>query len=62
MSDATFYKWRVKSGGSIKRSLRKNVCLRKMYAESQMMVDVLREVLEKKQNNQSCRREMPRSL
>ena len=55
MSSATFYKWRSKYGGMdasmmarLKELERENARLKKMYAESQMMADVLREVLEKK--------------
>ena len=55
MSNATFYKWRAKYGGMdasmmarLKELERENARLKKMYAESQMMADVLREVLEKK--------------
>ena len=55
MSNATFYKWRAKYGGMdaslmtrMKELERENARLKKMYAESQMMADVLREVLEKK--------------
>lgn len=55
MSSATFYKWRAKYGGMdvpmmarLKELERENARLKKMYAESQMMTDVLREVLEKK--------------
>ena len=55
MSSATFYKWRAKYGGMdasmmarMKELERENARLKKMYAESQMMADVLREVLEKK--------------
>ena len=54
MSNATFYKWRAKYGGMdaskmarLKELERENARLKKMYAESQMMADVLREVLEK---------------
>ncbi len=55
MSNATFYQWRAKYGGMdasmmarLKELERENARLKKMYAESQMMADVLREVLEKK--------------
>ena len=55
MSSATFYKWRAKYEGMdasmmarMKELERENARLKKMYAESQMMADVLREVLEKK--------------
>lgn len=55
MSRATFYKWRAKYGGMdaslmarMKELERENRQLKKMYAESQMQTEVLREVLEKK--------------
>jgi putative transposase len=55
MSGASFYKWRAKYGGMdasmmarLKELERENSRLKKMYAESQMMAEVLCEVLEKK--------------
>ncbi|SHJ05632.1 putative transposase [Halodesulfovibrio aestuarii] len=55
MSSASFYKWRAKYGGMdasmmarLKELEHENSRLKKMYAESQMMAEVLREVLEKK--------------
>ncbi len=55
MSSATFYKWRAKYGGMdasmmarMKELEKENRQLKKMYAESQMQSEVLREVLGKK--------------
>ncbi|BCS96219.1 hypothetical protein DSLASN_18510 [Desulfoluna limicola] len=55
MSSATFYKWRAKYGGMdaslmarLKELEQDNRRLKKMYAESQMKADVLKEALEKK--------------
>lgn len=55
ISSATFYKWRSKFGGmdaSLMTRLKKledeNRRLKKMYAESQMTADVLREAMSKK--------------
>ncbi len=55
MSSATFYKWRAKYGGMdasmmarMKELEKENRQLKKMYAESQMQAEVLREVLGKK--------------
>ena len=55
MSSATFYKWRAKYGGMdasmmarMKELEKENQQLKKMYAESQMQAEVLREVLGKK--------------
>lgn len=55
MSSAAFYKWRAKYGGMdvsmmsrMKELEKENRQLKKMYAESQMQAEVLREVLEKK--------------
>ena len=53
MSSATFYKWRAKYGGMdaslmarLKELEQDNRRLKKMYAESQMKADVLKEALE----------------
>jgi len=55
MSSAAFYKWRARYGGMdvsmmsrMKELEKENRQLKKMYAESQMQAEVLREVLEKK--------------
>ena len=55
MSSATFYKWRAKYGGMdvslmsrMKELEKENRQLKKMYVESQMQAEVLREVLGKK--------------
>ena len=55
MSQSSFYKWRSKFGGMdaslIKRMKEleaENQRLKKMYADSQMDCDILREVIEKK--------------
>ncbi len=55
MSSATFYKWRAKYGGMdvsmmarMKELERENRQLKKMYAESQMMIEVVTEALAKK--------------
>ncbi len=55
MSSAAFYKWRAKYGGMdvsmmsrMKELEKENRQLKKMYAESQMQAEVLREVLGKK--------------
>ncbi len=55
MSSASFYKWRAKYGGMdasmmarMKELEKENRQLKKMYAESQMQAEVLREVLGKK--------------
>ena len=55
MSSAAFYKWRAKYGGMdvsmmarMKELEKENHQLKKMYAESQMQSEVLREVLGKK--------------
>jgi putative transposase len=55
MSSATFYKWRAKFGGMdaslmarMKELEQENRQLKKMYAESQMQAEVLREALGKK--------------
>ncbi len=55
MSSASFYKWRAKYGGMdasmmarMKELEKENQQLKKMYAESQMQAEVLREVLGKK--------------
>ncbi len=55
MSSAAFYKWRAKYGGMdaslmarMKELEKENQQLKKMYAESQMQAEVLREVLGKK--------------
>lgn len=55
VSSATFYKWRAKYGGMdaslmarLKELEQDNRRLKKMYAESQMKADVLKEALEKK--------------
>ena len=65
MSSATFYKWRSKYGGmdaSIMAKLKEledeNRRLKKMYAEAQMSVDILKEA--KKVVRPSQRREMAR--
>ncbi len=55
MSSVAFYKWRAKYGGMdvsmmarMKELEKENRQLKKMYAESQMQAEVLREVLGKK--------------
>ena len=55
MSSATFYKWRAKYGGmdasmmaKMKELEKENRQLKKMYAESQMKYEVIKEALEKK--------------
>jgi putative transposase len=55
MSSAAFYKWRAKYGGMdvsmmarMKELEKENRQLKKMYTESQMQAEVLREVLGKK--------------
>lgn len=55
MSSATFYKWRAKYGGMdasmmahMKELEKENRQLKKMYAESQMKYEVVKEALEKK--------------
>ena len=55
ISTATFYKWRSKFGGMdaslmarLKELEDENRRLKKMYAESQMTADVLREAMSKK--------------
>ncbi len=55
MSDASFYKWRAKYGGmdvSMMTRMREleeeNRRLKKMYAESQMDAEILREAMAKK--------------
>ncbi len=55
MSNATFYKWRAKYGGMdasmmarLKELEDENRRLKKMYAESQMQADVLKEAMRKK--------------
>lgn len=55
MSSATFYKWRTKYGGMdasmmarLKELEDENRRLKKMYAESQMQTDVLKEAMRKK--------------
>lgn len=55
MSSASFYKWRAKYGGMdasllsrMKEMEEENRRLKKMYAESQMQNDVLKEALGKK--------------
>lgn len=55
MSNASFYKWRSKYGGmdasmisEMKSISEENKRLKRMYAESQMQNDLLKEVLEKK--------------
>ena len=55
ISGAAFYKWRAKYGGMdaslmthMKELEKENHQLKKMYAESQMQAEVLREVLGKK--------------
>lgn len=52
MSDASFYKWRAKYGGMdtsmmkrMKELEEENRRLKKMYAESKMDAEILREVL-----------------
>lgn len=54
MSSATFYKWRAKYGGMdasmmarMKELKKENRQLKKMYAESQMKYEVVKEALEK---------------
>lgn len=55
ISSATFYKWRSKYGGMdvsmmsrMKELEEENRRLKKMYAESQMRADILKEALAKK--------------
>lgn len=55
ISSATFYKWRSKYGGMdasmmsrMKELEEENRRLKKMYAESQMSADILKEALAKK--------------
>jgi putative transposase len=55
ISSATFYKWRSRFGGMdaslmarLKELEDENRRLKKMYAESQMTADVLREAMQKK--------------
>jgi putative transposase len=55
ISSATFYKWRAKYGGMdaslmgrMKELEEENRRLKKMYAESQMSADILREAMGKK--------------
>jgi len=55
MSSASFYQWRSKYGGMdvsmmnrLKELEQENKQLKKMYAESQLKAEVLKEVLEKK--------------
>jgi putative transposase len=55
MSTATFYKWRAKYGGMdasmmarLKELEEENSRLKKMYAESKMDAEILRETLVKK--------------
>jgi putative transposase len=55
MSNATFYNWRSKYGGmdasmmaKIKELEAENRRLKKMYAESQMQTEILKEAIEKK--------------
>ena len=55
ISSATFYKWRSKYGGMdasmisrVKELEEENRRLKKMYAESQMSADILKEALAKK--------------
>lgn len=55
ISSATFYKWRSKFGGldvsqlaRLKELEEENRRLKKMYAESQMSADLLKEALSKK--------------
>ena len=55
ISSATFYKWRSKLGGldvsqlaRLKELEEENRRLKKMYAESQMSADLLKEALSKK--------------
>lgn len=54
ISSATFYKWRSKYGGMdaslmgrMKELEEENRRLKKMYAESQMSADILREAMQK---------------
>ena len=55
MSNATFYNWRSKYGGMdasmmarLKELEAENRRLKKMYAESQMQTEILKEAIEKK--------------
>ena len=55
MSDASFYKWRAKYGGMdlsnmtrLRELEEENRRLKKMYAESQMDCEILREAMTKK--------------
>lgn len=55
MSDASFYKWRAKYGGMdasnmtrLRELEEENRRLKKMYAESRMDIEILREAMTKK--------------
>ncbi len=55
MSDATFYKWRAKSGGMdvsmmarMKELEEENRRLKKMYAEERLKAEIIQEAMEKK--------------
>ncbi len=55
MSSAAFYKWRAKYGGMdaalmarMKELERENARLKKMYADTQLKYEVIKEALEKK--------------
>jgi putative transposase len=55
MSNASFYKWRSKYGGmdasmisEMKQVSEENKRLKRMFAESQMQIELLKEALEKK--------------
>ena len=55
MSDATFYKWRAKFGGTdaslmkrMKELQEENRRLKKMYAEEKLKAEIVQEALEKK--------------
>ncbi len=67
ISSATFYKWRSKFGGmdaslmsQLKELQEESRRLKKMYAETQMTAEVLREAMAKKMVRPSQRREMAR--
>ena len=67
ISSATFYKWRSKYGGmdasmmsQLKELQDENRRLKKMYADSQLSAELLKEALAKKMVRPSQRREMAR--
>ncbi|HPR07496.1 MAG TPA: IS3 family transposase [Denitromonas sp.] len=69
ISSATFYKWRSKFGGMdvsmvarMKELEEENRRLKKMYADSQLSAELLKEALGKKMVRPSQRREMARAV